>query len=246
MNIGHMASKIKYLSKTRDILFFKLSDNFDISCIDSFPNIEYKVFENDYIMIRYLENDKDKICNKGIIKYNYECVYEDHNYIEAIRLLLKYISMSKQLNAEDVYQVGRMYLNVKNYRLAQVYLHLASVLCNSKGYVDTYQYCLSKILNGSDYKRDLIESDKLNLIIKDMLLNIGMVDKIIDKYELTVEEKLMVKIYLCQELYKYGDRKRAEKILLSIKKMKDIDNTVDGLLDYTEKNRAVISKKKKR
>lgn len=246
MNVGHMSSKIKYLNKNRDILIFKMDDSFDVSCINSFSNIEYKIFDNNYIMIRYIEDDKEKICNKWIIKYNYECVYEDHNYIEAIRLLLKYISMSSQLDAKDVYQVGKMYLNVRNYRLAQGYLLLASLLCNSREYMETYQYCLSKLNNKCDYRRDLIDSDKLNLIIDDMLTNIGVIDNIIDKYELSDEEKLMVKIYLCQELYKYGDKKRAEKILLGIKKMKNIDKAVLGLLEYTEKNRAVISKKKKR
>ena len=89
-------------------------------------------------------------------------------------------------------------------------------------------------------------SDKLNLIINDILLNIGAIDQIIDEYELTNEEKLIVKIYLAQELYKYGDIKRAEKIILSIKKIEYPGDIVEGLLEYTQKNRALITKQRKR
>ena len=63
---------------------------------------------------------------------------------------------------------------------------------------------------------------------------------------LTNEEKLIVKIYLAQELYKYSDIKRAEKIILSIKKMEYLSDIVEGLLEYTEKNRALIAKQRKR
>ena len=73
---------------------------------------------------------------------------------------------------------------------------LASILCECQEYSDMYQYCLSKLDVKREYKKDLIDSDKLNLIINDLLLNIGSIDEIIEKYELTEDEKLMVKIYL--------------------------------------------------
>ena len=116
-------------------------------------------------------------------------------------------------------------------------------MCNSREYKNAYYYCCQ---TKNYHRKDLINSDKLNLIINDILLNIGAIDQIIDEYELTNEEKLIVKIYLAQELYKYRDIKRAEKIILSIKKMEYLSDIVEGLLEYTEKNRALIAKQRKR
>lgn len=246
MDKAYIEHKIKYLNRKRDILFFQIDEHFDIDVINSMENIECRIFDEKYLMIRYLEKDKAKINTKKIIRYNYECVLEDRNYVEAIRLLLKYISMCDKLVAQDIYQVGKMYLNIKNYQVSCGYLLLASILCECQEYSDMYQYCLSKLDVKREYKKDLIDSDKLNLIINDLLLNIGSIDEIIEKYELTEDEKLMVKIYLVQELYKYGDKKRADKIILDIKRIDNKTSDVNGLLEYTEKNRAILAKKKKR
>lgn len=245
----YIEHKIRYLNKNRDILLLLINDKFDINSIKKTENFEFREFEYNnkrYLMIRYLDNGKNKDGIKRVSKYNYECAYEDHNYTEAIRLFLKYISMCEQLNAKDIYQVGKMYLNIKNYQLAQRYLLLASMLCDCKEYSDMYQYCLSKYHAKGDYKKDLISSDKLNLIINDVLLNIGIMDEVVGEYELTEDEKIMVKIYLVQELYKYGDKKRADKLLLDIKKINNRGDIVTGLLEYTEKNIPLITKQRKR
>ena len=231
------------LAKSRKILISKVNEKIEVS---SGENLECYTFEykhNNFVMVRYLETDEEKLANKEAIRHNYECAYEDHNYPEAIKLLLKYISMCSELNAEDIYQVGQMYMKLHNYSIAREYLLLACHLCNSREYKNAYYYCCQ---TKNYHRKDLINSDKLNLIINDILLNIGAIDQIIDEYELTNEEKLIVKIYLAQELYKYRDIKRAEKIILSIKKMEYHSNIVEGLLEYTEKNRALIAKQRKR
>lgn len=231
------------LAKSRKILISKVNEKIEVS---SGENLECYTFEykhNNFVMVRYLETDEEKLANKEAIRHNYECAYEDHNYPEAIKLLLKYISMCSELNAEDIYQVGQMYMKLHNYSIAREYLLLACHLCNSREYKNAYYYCCK---TKNYHRKDLINSDKLNLIINDILLNIGAIDQIIDEYELTNEEKLIVKIYLAQELYKYRDIKRAEKIILSIKKMEYHSDIVEGLLEYTEKNRALIAKQRKR
>lgn len=231
------------LAKSRKILISKVNEKIEVS---SGENLECYTFEykhNNFVMVRYLETDEEKLANKEAIRHNYECAYEDHNYPEAIKLLLKYISMCSELNAEDIYQVGQMYMKLHNYSIAREYLLLACHLCNSREYKNAYYYCCQ---TKNYHRKDLINSDKLNLIINDILLNIGAIDQIIDEYELTNEEKLIVKIYLAQELYKYRDIKRAEKIILSIKKMEYHSDIVEGLLEYTEKNRALIAKQRKR
>ena len=231
------------LAKSRKILISKVNEKIEVS---SGENLECYTFEykhNNFVMVRYLETDEEKLANKEAIRHNYECAYEDHNYPEAIKLLLKYISMCSELNAEDIYQVGQMYMKLHNYSIAREYLLLACHLCNSREYKNAYYYCCQ---TKNYHRKDLINSDKLNLIINDILLNIGAIDQIIDEYELTNEEKLIVKIYLAQELYKYSDIKRAEKIILSIKKMEYHSDIVEGLLEYTEKNRALIAKQRKR
>ena len=231
------------LAKSRKILISKVNEKIEVS---SGENLECYTFEykhNNFVMVRYLETDEEKLANKEAIRHNYECAYEDHNYPEAIKLLLKYISMCSELNAEDIYQVGQMYMKLHNYSIAREYLLLACHLCNSREYKNAYYHCCQ---TKNYHRKDLINSDKLNLIINDILLNIGAIDQIIDEYELTNEEKLIVKIYLAQELYKYSDIKRAEKIILSIKKMEYLSDIVEGLLEYTEKNRALIAKQRKR
>lgn len=231
------------LAKSRKILISKVNEKIEVS---SGENLECYTFEykhNNFVMVRYLETDEEKLANKEAIRHNYECAYEDHNYPEAIKLLLKYISMCSELNAEDIYQVGQMYMKLHNYSIAREYLLLACHLCNSREYKNAYYYCCQ---TKNYHRKDLINSDKLNLIINDILLNIGAIDQIIDEYELTNEEKLIVKIYLAQELYKYRDIKRAEKIILSIKKMEYHSDIVEGLLEYTEKNRVLIAKQRKR
>lgn len=234
------------LVKNREILLRKLTEDIEVGSTENFECKTFEYKNKKFVIVRYLETDEGKLKNKSIIRHNYECAYEDHNYIEAIRLLLRYISMCSELDPKDVYMVGQMYLNLHNYNVAREYLLIACHLCDCKEYRNAYYYCQSKNYKRKDYREDLISSDKLNLIINDLLLNIGSIDQTIDEYELTKEEKLLVKIYLCQELYKYGDTKRAEKILLNIKKMENTGSVVEGLLEYTEKNRALITKKTKR
>lgn len=234
------------LVKNREILLCKVDTDIEVGSNENFECKSFEYKNKKFIMMRYLETDPEKLKNISVIRHNYECAYEDHNYIEAIRLLLRYISMCSELNPKDVYMVGQMYLNIHNYNVAREYLLIACHLCDCKEYKNAYYYCQSKNYKRKDYREDLINSDKLNLIINDILLNIGSIDQTIDEYELTKEEKLLVKIYLCQELFKYGDTKRAEKILLSIKKTENIGTVVEGLLEYTEKNRALITKQRKR
>lgn len=231
------------LAKSRKILISKVNEKIEVSSGENFECYTFEYKHNNFVMVRYLETDEEKLANKEAIRHNYECAYEDHNYPEAIKLLLKYISMCSELNAEDIYQVGQMYMKLHNYSIAREYLLLACHLCNSREYKNAYYYCCK---TKNYHRKDLINSDKLNLIINDILLNIGAIDQIIDEYELTNEEKLIVKIYLAQELYKYRDIKRAEKIILSIKKMEYHSDIVEGLLEYTEKNRALIAKQRKR
>lgn len=231
------------LAKSRKILISKVNEKIEVSSGENFECYTFEYKHNNFVMVRYLETDEEKLANKEAIRHNYECAYEDHNYPEAIKLLLKYISMCSELNAEDIYQVGQMYMKLHNYSIAREYLLLACHLCNSREYKNAYYYCCQ---TKNYHRKDLINSDKLNLIINDILLNIGAIDQIIDEYELTNEEKLIVKIYLAQELYKYRDIKRAEKIILSIKKMEYLSDIVEGLLEYTEKNRALIAKQRKR
>ena len=231
------------LAKSRKILISKVNEKIEVSSGENFECYTFEYKHNNFVMVRYLETDEEKLANKETIRHNYECAYEDHNYPEAIKLLLKYISMCSELNAEDIYQVGQMYMKLHNYSIAREYLLLACHLCNSREYKNAYYYCCQ---TKNYHRKDLINSDKLNLIINDILLNIGAIDQIIDEYELTNEEKLIVKIYLAQELYKYRDIKRAEKIILSIKKMEYHSDIVEGLLEYTEKNRALIAKQRKR
>ena len=231
------------LAKSRKILISKVNEKIEVSSSENFECYTFEYKHNNFVMVRYLETDEEKLANKEAIRHNYECAYEDHNYPEAIKLLLKYISMCSELNAEDIYQVGQMYMKLHNYSIAREYLLLACHLCNSREYKNAYYYCCQ---TKNYHRKDLINSDKLNLIINDILLNIGAIDQIIDEYELTNEEKLIVKIYLAQELYKYSDIKRAEKIILSIKKMEYLSDIVEGLLEYTEKNRALIAKQRKR
>ena len=231
------------LAKSRKILISKVNEKIEVSSGENFECYTFEYKHNNFVMVRYLETDEEKLANKEAIRHNYECAYEDHNYPEAIKLLLKYISMCSKLNAEDIYQVGQMYMKLHNYSIAREYLLLACHLCNSREYKNAYYYCCQ---TKNYHRKDLINSDKLNLIINDILLNIGAIDQIIDEYELTNEEKLIVKIYLAQELYKYRDIKRAEKIILSIKKMEYLSDIVEGLLEYTEKNRALIAKQRKR
>ena len=231
------------LAKSRKILISKVNEKIEVSSSENFECYTFEYKHNNFVMVRYLETDEEKLANKEAIRHNYECAYEDHNYPEAIKLLLKYISMCSELNAEDIYQVGQMYMKLHNYSIAREYLLLACHLCNSREYKNAYYYCCQ---TKNYHRKDLINSDKLNLIINDILLNIGAIDQIIDEYELTNEEKLIVKIYLAQELYKYRDIKRAEKIILSIKKMEYHSDIVEGLLEYTEKNRALIAKQRKR
>lgn len=231
------------LAKSRKILISKVNEKIEVESSENFECYTFEYKNNNFVMARYLETDEEKLANKEAIRHNYECAYEDHNYPEAIKLLLKYISMCSELNAEDIYQVGQMYMKLHNYSIAREYLLLACHLCNSREYKNAYYYCCK---TKNYHRKDLINSDKLNLIINDILLNIGAIDQIIDEYELTNEEKLIVKIYLAQELYKYRDIKRAEKIILSIKKMEYHSDIVEGLLEYTEKNRALIAKQRKR
>lgn len=231
------------LAKSRKILISKVNEKIEVESSENFECYTFEYKHNNFVMVRYLETDEEKLANKEAIRHNYECAYEDHNYPEAIKLLLKYISMCSELNAEDIYQVGQMYMKLHNYSIAREYLLLACHLCNSREYKNAYYYCCQ---TKNYHRKDLINSDKLNLIINDILLNIGAIDQIIDEYELTNEEKLIVKIYLAQELYKYRDIKRAEKIILSIKKMEYHSDIVEGLLEYTEKNRALIAKQRKR
>ena len=231
------------LAKSRKILISKVNEKIEVVSSENFECYTFEYKHNNFVMVRYLETDEEKLANKEAIRHNYECAYEDHNYPEAIKLLLKYISMCSELNAEDIYQVGQMYMKLHNYSIAREYLLLACHLCNSREYKNAYYYCCQ---TKNYHRKDLINSDKLNLIINDILLNIGAIDQIIDEYELTNEEKLIVKIYLAQELYKYRDIKRAEKIILSIKKMEYHSDIVEGLLEYTEKNRALIAKQRKR
>ena len=231
------------LAKSRKILISKVNEKIEVSSGENFECYTFEYKHNNFVMVRYLETDEEKLANKEAIRHNYECAYEDHNYPEAIKLLLKYISMCSELNAEDIYQVGQMYMKLHNYSIAREYLLLACHLCNSREYKNAYYYCCQ---TKNYHRKDLINSDKLNLIINDILLNIGAIDQIIDEYELTNEEKLIVKIYLAQELYKYRDIKRAEKIILSIKKMEYLSDIVEGLLEYTEKNKALIAKQRKR
>lgn len=231
------------LAKSRKILISKVNEKIEVESSENFECYTFEYKNNNFVMARYLETDEEKLANKEAIRHNYECAYEDHNYPEAIKLLLKYISMCSELNAEDIYQVGQMYMKLHNYSIAREYLLLACHLCNSREYKNAYYYCCQ---TKNYHRKDLINSDKLNLIINDILLNIGAIDQIIDEYELTNEEKLIVKIYLAQELYKYRDIKRAEKIILSIKKMEYLSDIVEGLLEYTEKNRALIAKQRKR
>ena len=231
------------LAKSRKILISKVNEKIEVESSENFECYTFEYKHNNFVMVRYLETDEEKLANKEAIRHNYECAYEDHNYPEAIKLLLKYISMCSELNAEDIYQVGQMYMKLHNYSIAREYLLLACHLCNSREYKNAYYYCCQ---TKNYHCKDLINSDKLNLIINDILLNIGAIDQIIDEYELTNEEKLIVKIYLAQELYKYRDIKRAEKIILSIKKMEYHSDIVEGLLEYTEKNRALIAKQRKR
>ena len=231
------------LAKSRKILISKVNEKIEVVSSENFECYTFEYKHNNFVMVRYLETDEEKLANKEAIRHNYECAYEDHNYPEAIKLLLKYISMCSELNAEDIYQVGQMYMKLHNYSIAREYLLLACHLCNSREYKNAYYYCCK---TKNYHRKDLINSDKLNLIINDILLNIGAIDQIIDEYELTNEEKLIVKIYLAQELYKYRDIKRAEKIILSIKKMEYLSDIVEGLLEYTEKNRALIAKQRKR
>lgn len=231
------------LAKSRKILISKVNEKIEVSSSENLECYTFEYKHNNFVMVRYLETDEEKLANKEAIRHNYECAYEDHNYPEAIKLLLKYISMCSELNAEDIYQVGQMYMKLHNYSIAREYLLLACHLCNSREYKNAYYYCCQ---TKNYHRKDLINSDKLNLIINDILLNIGAIDQIIDEYELTNEEKLIVKIYLAQELYKYRDIKRAEKIILSIKKMEYHSDIVEGLLEYTEKNRALIAKQRKR
>lgn len=231
------------LAKSRKILISKVNEKIEVGSSENLECYTFEYKHNNFVMVRYLETDEEKLANKEAIRHNYECAYEDHNYPEAIKLLLKYISMCSELNAEDIYQVGQMYMKLHNYSIAREYLLLACHLCNSREYKNAYYYCCQ---TKNYHRKDLINSDKLNLIINDILLNIGAIDQIIDEYELTNEEKLIVKIYLAQELYKYRDIKRAEKIILSIKKMEYHSDIVEGLLEYTEKNRALIAKQRKR
>ena len=238
--------KMNKLVKSREILISKVNEKIEVGSSENFECYTFEYKHNNFVMVRYLETDEEKLANKEAIRHNYECAYEDHNYPEAIRLLLKYISMCSELNAEDIYKVGQMYMDLHNYYIAREYLLVACYLCDSNEYKNAYYCCQSKNYQRKDYRKDLINSDKLNLIINDILLNIGAIDQIIDEYELTNEEKLIVKIYLAQELYKYGDIKRAEKIILSIKKMEYTGDIVKGLLEYTEKNRALITKQRKR
>ena len=235
--------KMNSLAKSREILISKINEKIEVGSSENFECYTFEYKHNNFVMVRYLETDEEKLANKEAIRHNYECAYEDHNYPEAIKLLLKYISMCSELNAEDIYQVGQMYMKLHNYSIAREYLLLACHLCNSREYKNAYYYCCK---TKNYHRKDLINSDKLNLIINDILLNIGAIDQIIDEYELTNEEKLIVKIYLAQELYKYSDIKRAEKIILSIKKMEYLSDIVEGLLEYTEKNRALIAKQRKR
>ena len=59
--------------------------------INSMENIECRIFDEKYLMIRYLEKDKTKINTKKIIRYNYECVLEDRNYVEATFKIYIYV-----------------------------------------------------------------------------------------------------------------------------------------------------------
>ena len=67
--------KIKYLNRKRDILFFQIDEHFDMDVINSMENIECRIFDEKYLMIRYLEKDKAKINTKKIIRYNYKLKY---------------------------------------------------------------------------------------------------------------------------------------------------------------------------
>ena len=90
-----------------------------------------------------------------------------------------------------------MYMKLHNYSIAREYLLLACHLCNSREYKNAYYCCQTK----NYHRKDLINSDKLNLIINDILLNIGAIDQIIDEYEqwekeLTEREEALSKGYV--------------------------------------------------
>lgn len=203
---------------------------------------------NKLILIRVYRDNIANVSPENL-KMEADYDYSIRHYTEALKKRLSALSYEKNVPLKEYIDIGNCYLKLRNYGNANKYYTIAKSIALDFG-IDIEVPELFEapkvmpIINRTEANKITLNDSTKELIIIDVVDNHDDINRTLENYNLSEEDKQIALIEIAKEYYRRNFEKMGDKVLKMVDHISNKTDKTIKLLNYVRSNKKLIIKQK--